>query len=142
MARTRLKAGRTPEEIGNAIVAAWYAALPDATTGSIGLIDVPALTAALSNIIDSTVEVVLDEESVTHIVVPYIFDVVHTRPELAAYLHTQYDNSDRPTPEGEKNPFNPRNKKKQGPGAGSNAHARKRRFGEDLGDALFFGCGR
>jgi hypothetical protein len=128
MARARLRAGRKIEEIGEVIVAAWFKALPP-TSGPIGDIDEYELSAAFSNILDKECVAVLDTSTKIHVAIPYIFDDVKNHKELIEYLHSHYDQSDSGT--NMTNPFNCRNRP-----------LRQRKFSEDMGQALFFGCGK
>jgi hypothetical protein len=137
MSRANLKdPDMTAEAIGRIIVAAWFKAVPENATDQIAEMDAAELSAALSNILDVPCVAVLDKPNLINVVIPY--PPKPTKAELRDYLHDEYQASNQMG--NEKNPFNPRNKKKHGMGAPANP--KRRTFSDDFGDTALFGCGR
>lgn len=131
MARAELRVGRAIEEIGQTIVAAWASALPQRDGDPILPLDAASLSAAFSNILNANCIAVIDKPG-SGTTLPTIFIAVPYPPAtykdgLVDYLHLHYRESD--TPNNPKNPFSPR-------------PSRKRKFSEDISQAVFFGCGK
>src|SRR6266446_9934838 len=129
MARAALRPGRSYEEIGAAIVAAWFKALPDVTTPGVGPtpIDAAEMTAIFNDILVQNCVAVIDTATTLHIAVPYPPEASKT--DLADKLHKYTQNYDKPPGDPNYPKDHPLDPKKH----------KNKKFSDDMGYAIIFG---
>jgi hypothetical protein len=120
MAKIGLRQDRDYQQIGEAVLAAWFKIL-DPDSGVKKLDDLkPELAAIVREVLDAKTDlnIVIDSDKTTNIVIPYLpYDekkpgYISTTDELIAYLRKYHEGTSG------------------------------RHYGEELGQAVVFGCGR
>ena len=130
MAKGTPRSGRSFEEIGQVIVAAWFKALSDDPNVPPTPIDKDEMTAAFKNILVEDCEAVIDTATKMYISVPYPPE--KTRMLLANKIHLYTQNYNLP-------PGDPNYPKDQ---PCNPLHHANKSFAEDMGYSIMFGCGR